>query len=42
MEVLFALAFAAAVVGLIAYLRSRKTPSRRSPGAGGRPGADKH
>ncbi len=42
MEIVIALAVAAAVVGLVAYLRSRRGPSRRGPGAGGRPGADKH
>ena len=42
MKVLIAIAFAAAVVGLVAYLRSRKAPPRRGPGAGGRLGADKH
>lgn len=42
MEILIALAFAAAVVGLVAVFRSRKAPSRSGPGAGGRPGADKH
>lgn len=29
-------------VGLVTYLRSRRCPSRRGPGAGGRPDADKH